>query len=85
MAWRWRVSDASGIVPRFGETVITVPVTVSAVAVARQVISLASGNNTKLDFVVRGKLADGSFGGSRFEASGSIDLPAGLGGAVPRN
>jgi hypothetical protein len=79
------VSDAVGIVPRFGETVITVPVTVSAFAMARQVISLAGGNSAKLDFVARGKLADGSFGGARFESSGSFDLPAGLGSAAPRN
>jgi Late embryogenesis abundant protein len=79
------VSDASGTVPRFGETVITVPVTVSAFAVARQVISLAGGNAQKLDFVARGKLSDGSFGGARFESSGSFDLPAGLGSAAPRN
>ena len=79
------VSDVVGTVPRFGETVITVPVTVSAMAMARQVISLAGGHNTKLDFVARGKLSDGSFGGARFESSGSFDLPAGLGSAAPRN
>jgi len=79
------VSDVSGTVPRFGETVITVPVTVSAFAIARQVISLASGsNNQKLEFIARGKLSDGSFGGARFESKGSFDLPAGLGAAAPR-
>ncbi len=80
------VSDASGSVPRFGETVLVVPVTVSAFAVARQVISLASGDNPKFEFVARGKLSDGSFGGARFESKGSFDLPAGLprhGGAAP--
>jgi LEA14-like dessication related protein len=80
------VSDVSGTVPRFGETVLTVPVTVSAFAVARQVISLASGDNPKIEFVARGKLSDGSFGGARFESKGSFDLPAGFPGtAAPRN
>jgi LEA14-like dessication related protein len=80
------VSDASGTVPRFGETVLAVPVTVSALAVARQVISLASGDNPKIEFVARGKLSDGSFGGARFESKGSFDLPAGFSGtAAPRN
>ncbi len=80
------VSDVSGAVPRFGETVLTVPVTVSAYAVARQVISLASGDNPKIEFVARGKLSDGSFGGARFESKGSFDLPAGFPGtAAPRN
>ena len=78
------VSDVSGSVPRFGETVITVPVTVSAFAIARQVISLASGDNAKVEFIARGKLSDGSFGGARFESKGSFDLPAGLGTAAPR-
>lgn len=79
------VSDASGSVPRFGETVITVPVTVSAFAIARQVISLAGGgDSSKVEFIARGKLSDGSFGGARFESKGSFDLPAGLGAAAPR-
>jgi len=78
------VSDTRGSVPRFGETVLTVPVTVSAFAVARQVISLASGDNPKVEFVARGKLSDGSFGGARFESKGSFDLPAGLPGTAAR-
>lgn len=79
------VSDASGSVPRFGETVLVVPVTVSAFAMARQAISLASGDNPKIEFVARGELSDGSFGGARFESKGSFDLPAGLpGAAAPR-
>jgi len=76
------VADTRGSVPRFGETVLTVPVTVSAFAVVRQVLSLASGENSKFEFVARGKLADGSLGGSRFESKGSFDLPAGFAGTV---
>lgn len=78
------VSDVSGTVPRFGESVITVPVTVSAFAIARQVISLAGGSNPKVEFIARGKLSDGSFGGARFESKGSFELPAGMAGAAPR-
>jgi hypothetical protein len=78
------VSDTRGSVPRFGETVLTVPVTVSAFAVARQVISLASGDNPKVEFIARGKLSDGSFGGARFESKGSFDPPAGLPGTAAR-
>jgi hypothetical protein len=64
-----------------------VPVTVSAFAVLRQVMSLVGGSGgepAKLDFVARGKLADGSFGGSRFESRGSFELPSGVGGAANR-
>lgn len=78
------VSDARGQVPRFGETVLTVPVTVSALAIARQVLSLAGGANPKVEFVARGKLADGSLGGARFESKGAFELPAGMAGAAPR-
>ena len=78
------VSDARGQVPRFGETLLTVPVTVSAFAVARQLIGVVTGDNTRLDFVARGRLADGSFGGGRFETRGSFDLPAGFGSTTPR-
>lgn len=74
------VTDARGSIPRFGETVITVPVTVSVFAVARQVISLVSGENTqRMEFIARGKLSDGSLGGSRFESRGTLELPAGMG------
>ncbi len=76
------VSDARGTVPRFGETVLVVPVTVSAFAMARQVISLAGGGTSKVDFVARGRLSDGSFGGARFESKGAFDLPAGFPGTT---
>lgn len=72
------VSDAQGTVPRFGETVLTVPVTVSAYALAKQALSFAAGERTKVDWVARGKLAGSGFGGMRFETKGEFDLPAGL-------
>jgi LEA14-like dessication related protein len=78
------VTDARGSIPRFGETVITVPVTVSVFAVARQVIGLVSGENTqRMEFIARGKLSDGSLGGSRFESRGTLELPAGMGSVRP--
>jgi len=77
------VTDARGSVPRFGESVLVVPVTVSAYAMARQVYSFAMGDRSKVTFVARGKLAGSGFGGMRFETSGEFDLPAGL-SAAPR-
>ena len=81
------VSDQRGTVPRFGELVLSVPVTVSATAVIRQALSLALGNasngrdgsRTKLDYQMRGKLAGAGFGGLRFSSSGEMDLPTGFG------
>jgi LEA14-like dessication related protein len=75
------VSDARGQVPRFGETVLVVPVTVSALAIVRQAVSLAAGDYPRLDFVARGKLSSVGFGSSRFESKGEFDLPAGITGS----
>ena len=75
------VSDAQGTVPRFGETVVVVPVTVSAFAMAKQAYTFAMGDRSKVTFVARGKLAGSGFGGMRFESKGEFDLPAGLAGS----
>jgi hypothetical protein len=65
-------------VPRYGETVLVVPVTVSAYALAKQALSFAMGDRTKVSWVARGKLAGSGFGSTRFETTGEFDLPAGL-------
>jgi len=69
------VSDARGTIPRYGETVITVPVTVSAFAIVRQAIGFASGDRSKIDYVMRGKVGGATFGGVRFESKGELELP----------
>ena len=70
------VSDQRGTVPRFGETVLSVPVTVSAFSMARQAFGFATSDTvTKVSYAVRGKLAGGPFGGARFADSGYVDLP----------
>ena len=70
------VSDQRGTVPRFGETVLSVPVTVSAFSVARQAFGFANGDTvSKVSYAVRGRLAGGAFGGARFADSGYVDLP----------
>jgi LEA14-like dessication related protein len=81
------VSDQRGTVPRFGELVLSVPVTVSASSVIKQALSFAMGNREKLSYQLRGKLAGSGagagagFGGLRFTSSGEMDLPAGMGAA----
>ena len=79
------VSDQRGTVPRYGELVVTVPVTVSATAVIRQALSFAVGssatNRTKLDYQMRGKLAGAGLGGLRFSSSGELELPASVNAA----
>lgn len=70
------VSDQKGTVPRYGETVISVPMTVSAFAAARQALGLSqSAELTELPYSVSGKLAGGLFGAVRFSHSGILKLP----------
>ena len=70
------VSADKGTVPRFGETVITVPVSVSAVAAMRQLLAFADGTaRAELPYAVRGRLGGGVFGSVRFASEGSLKLP----------
>ncbi len=70
------VSDQKGTVPRYGETVISVPVSVSAFAAVRQAMGLSDvAARGELPYVVRGKLAGGTFGSVRFSDSGTLKLP----------
>jgi len=71
------VSDQTGSVPRYGEALLTVPVSVSAFAAVRQAMGLsAAAERGELPYVVRGKLAGGLFGTVRFSDSGTLRLPS---------
>lgn len=72
------VSDQRGMVPRFGETVVVVPVSVSGTSVLRQVLNFASGDRAKVSYELRGRLSGTGFAGVRFSSIGDFDLPAGL-------
>ena len=70
------VSDQQGSIPRFSETVLTVPVSVSAFSVLRQTLGLSQTQRlNNLPYVLRGKLAGGLFGTMRFVDRGTLDLP----------
>ncbi|WP_246796582.1 LEA type 2 family protein [Burkholderia perseverans] len=76
------VSDARGVVPRFGEVVIGVPITVTAFAAARQAFGFADAAAAgRIPYRLSGKLQAGVFGGVRFTDAGSLSLPAASGGA----
>jgi len=69
------VSDAAGTVPRYGETVITVPVTISAFRMARQAMGLISRDSIdKIEYEMKGKLSSG-FSTARFVTKGSFGFP----------
>lgn len=75
------VSDVRGSIPRFGEAVIKVPVTVPATAILRQVFDFTSSNRAKtgrrIDYQLRGLLGGPGFApGQRFDAEGELTLPA---------
>jgi hypothetical protein len=71
------VTDASGSVPRYGTALLSIPVSVHAVGVIRQLIAIASGPSaqTELPYVARGRLGGGWPGGRRFSAEGVLKLP----------
>lgn len=71
------VSDQAGTVPRFGETIVAVPVTVSVLRMARQVLGMLDGKPvTRVTYAMSGKLSSASmFGTQRFNTTGEFDLP----------
>lgn len=72
------VSDQRGIVPRFGEALIDVPLTVPAFAAVRQLFAFAdSAQAGSLPYVLRGRLSGGVIGGTRFVDQGTLSLPVG--------
>ncbi|HET7535991.1 MAG TPA: LEA type 2 family protein, partial [Candidatus Didemnitutus sp.] len=80
------VSDAQGTIPRFGEGVIEVPVTISALRVALQAVGhMRDGNPPeKIKYKVKGKLAGPAFGSRSFATEGELDLSSfGQGGTSP--
>jgi LEA14-like dessication related protein len=76
-------SAASGTVPRFGEAVVEVPVTVSMLRMARQVMGMLDGKPVdRIQYDLAGKLSKRGIGAKRFSAQGEFQLPAA--GASPR-
>ena len=69
-------SDQKGIVPRYGETVLSVPVSISMFAGVRQAIGFAKGQNLdEVPYVLRGKLASGVGGAVRFSEESTLSWP----------
>lgn len=72
------VSDERGTVPRFGESVISVPVTVSAMHIVSQALGVMGGDDKgtgKLSYALTGKLHGPTFSSVRFESKGDLALP----------
>ena len=82
------VSDQSGTVPRFGETIVNVPLTVPAFSAVRQAFAFAgvmqgsTAPSGQIPYIMRGKLAGGLTGTTRFVDQGALSLPS-TGMALP--
>jgi len=70
------VSDERGSIPRFGESIISVPVTISMVRVAVNALRLLDGKPVdRINYKLEGKLDGPAFGSTRFQAQGVLALP----------
>ena len=69
------VSAATGEIPRFGESVLELPLTVPVTAIVRQVLGLISGDPSRVTYRVRGFLNVGTLGRAPFNSTGEVELP----------
>ncbi|RPI45568.1 MAG: Water stress and hypersensitive response domain-containing protein [Betaproteobacteria bacterium] len=70
------VSDARGSVPRFGETIIAVPVTVSVLRMVRHAMGFLDGKAIdKIRYDMEGKLSGPVLGARQFQSQGELVLP----------
>lgn len=69
------VSAASGSVPRFGESVLEVPVSISALGAVRSAAAIAGRNPEKIRYELKGKLAGPIFRSVRFSSKGEVAVP----------
>lgn len=70
------VSDTVGSVPRFGEAIVAVPVTISAFRILGQAVGvLRNGFNGPIAYDMKGKLSGSGFRSVRFHTQGEFDLP----------
>jgi LEA14-like dessication related protein len=71
------VSGASGSVAGFGETLVSLPVSVNAVAAVRQMLGLIDGTaRGELPYTLRGQLGGSALGPVRFSSQGTLKLPS---------
>ncbi len=73
------VSDEAGEVPRYGEKLIYIPITISAFSVLRQAWGVAAStpsSKAAVPYELSGKLGGGLLGAARFSDSGDLSLPA---------
>ena len=71
------VSNEVGTVERYGESVLTIPVTASMFTMVRQGLSfMTDATPDEISYAVKGKLEGGLFGTKRFRDEGTFTLQA---------
>ncbi len=71
------VSDAGGSVPRFGEAVISVPVSISAFRIVGHAFDMIRSDSTgPITYEMKGKLNAPGFNTTHFRTQGEFELPA---------
>jgi LEA14-like dessication related protein len=75
------VSNEHGSIPRFGESIVSVPVTVSMLRMGLYALSMLSSGTPvdKVKYKMTGDLNGPVFGSTKFQAEGELTLP----GATP--
>ena len=78
------VSDERGSIPRFGESIISVPVTISTLRMAVQALGMvgSGGSFEKVNYKMEGKRGGSAFTATRVQAQGELTLP---GTSAPRS
>jgi len=71
------VSDERGTIPRFGESVVSVPVTASALRLVLRTLGIVGSGKPieRITYRVEGKLGGPMFGAARFQSQGELALP----------
>jgi len=70
------VSDEHGTIPRFGEAIVSVPVTVSMLRMAVYALMIVDGKPIdKVNYKMDGKLSGPVFGSTNFQAKGEFKVP----------
>jgi LEA14-like dessication related protein len=70
------VSEQSGTVPSFGETLIEVPVTISIMGIVGNALGILGGKlPDKITYEMNGKLNSPTSGTLRFKSQGELTLP----------
>jgi LEA14-like dessication related protein len=71
------VSDATGSVPRFGEAVVNLPITISAFRMIRQAMGFMTSSSSgmeKLHYQMKGKLSGKGWSSTHFAVQGDFDF-----------